>query len=266
MAAMTDSFLGKRVSGLLLHLHTLPLGSTIVGMGAGIPLICHFGRTRCHFWWLLEFLRVGIAGPNHWLERSWGAASVNQEGSRKWGKTSFVCRRRNPASRHLHDRLHVEPTPRNPYAAPSSVLEDKKPKVGSSVAVVFGAAIGNGIAYTVLSGCGLVFLWVLVAQGVPTRELYSRAYQSNSYLIFAHVVGLGCLLPGGYWTARLSREGPIRNAGLAGILISVFSLTQNLVPYNLPIPFWSRVASAAIPIPAFLLGALYWRRVHHSSL
>jgi hypothetical protein len=157
-------------------------------------------------------------------------------------------------------------TSRNRYAAPSSALEDAKPKVGSSAAIAFGAAVGNGIAYAVLSGCGLVFLWALVAQGVPTQELYSRAYQSNFYLIFAHVVGLGCLVPGGYWTARLSREGPFRNAWLAGLLISVFSLAQNLVPYNLPIPFWSRIVSVAIPIPAFLLGALWWRRVRQISL
>ena len=157
----------------------------------------------------------------------------------------------------------MEPAPRNPYAVPSSTVEDTEPKVGGSVAVLLGAAIGNGISYAVLFICGLVFLWVLTAQGVPTQELYSRAYQSNSYLIFAHIVGLVCLLPGGFWTARLSRERPLFNALLAGLLISALALTQNLAPYNLPIPLWSRIASAVIPIPAFLLGAFWWRRVRH---
>jgi len=160
----------------------------------------------------------------------------------------------------------VEPTPRNRYAAPSSAVEDIEPNAGSSAAVLLGAAIGNGIAYAVLFVCGLVFLWVLTAQGVPTQELYTRAYKSNSYLIFAHAVGLVCLLPGGYWTARLSRERPFLNALLAGILVSALALIQNLVPYNLPIPFWSRIASAVIPIPTFLLGALWWRRARHLSL
>jgi hypothetical protein len=159
----------------------------------------------------------------------------------------------------------MEPTPRNPYAVPSSTLEAAKPKVGSSVAILLGAAIGNGIAYTVLSVSALVFLWALVAQGVPIQELYTRAYQSSSYLIFAHIVGIVCLLPGGYWAAHLSRKRHFLNAFLAGFLVSVFSLIENLVPYNLPIPFWSRVASAAIPIPAFLLGAFWWRRARHSS-
>jgi hypothetical protein len=157
----------------------------------------------------------------------------------------------------------MEPAPRNPFAAPSSAVEGTEPNVRTSAAVLLGAAIGNGIAYAVLYVCGMVFLWVLTAQGVPTQELYSRAYQSNPYLIFAHVVGLVCLVPGGYWTARLSGKAPFLNASLAGFLVSAFALTQNLVPYNLPIPFWSRIASAAIPIPAFLLGALCWRRARH---
>jgi hypothetical protein len=160
----------------------------------------------------------------------------------------------------------MNPTTRNPYAPPSAAAENTRPGSGRSVAVLVGAAIGNGIAYAVLSISGLVLLWVLTAQGVPAQELYSRAYQSNAYLLFAHFVGLVCLLPGGYWAARLSREGPVLSALLAGSLVSVFTLAQNFVPYNFPIPLWSRVASIAIPIPAFALGALWRHRARHLPL
>jgi hypothetical protein len=113
---------------------------------------------------------------------------------------------------NINVKPRVEPAPRNPYAAPSSAVGDTVPHMGSAMAILLGAAIGNGIAYAVLSVCGVVFLWVLTAQGVPAQELYVRAYQSNSYLLFAHVVGLVCLLPGGYWGARAVRAIPRRSS------------------------------------------------------
>jgi hypothetical protein len=158
----------------------------------------------------------------------------------------------------------MQTTPRNPYAAPTSAVADTQAEARHSVAVLIGAAIGNGIAYGVLAVCSLIFLWVLTAQGVPIQDLYSRAYQSDTYLIFAHLVGLACLMPGGYWAARLSRGRTTLNVSLAGSLVSIFALLENVTPYIAPIPLWSRVASVAIPVPAFILGALYWRRASKS--
>ncbi|MCR6480699.1 hypothetical protein NU688_31410 [Variovorax sp. ZS18.2.2] len=127
-------------------------------------------------------------------------------------------------------------------------------------AVLIGAAVGNALSYVVLFIFGLVFLWVLVAHGVPGNESYARAYESTSYLLFAHVVGFLCLLPGGLWAAKLSESSHIRNAVVAGALVAAFVLLGNLVPYSLPIPLWSRVASVVLPVPAFILGAMLQRR------
>jgi hypothetical protein len=107
--------------------------------------------------------------------------------------------------------------------------------------------------------CSLIFLWVLTAQGVPVQELYLRASQNSAYLVFAHIVGLVCLMPGGYWVAHLSNERSILTASLAGSLVSAFALLENLTPYIAPIPFWSRIVSVAIPVPAFILGSWCWR-------
>lgn len=132
--------------------------------------------------------------------------------------------------------------------------------VSSATAVLVGAAIGNGLSYAVLFVFGLLYLWVLVAQGVPGNDAYARAYESMPYLVFAHLVGFLCLVPGGVWAAKLSSNSHIRNAALAGLLVAVFALLGNLVPYYLPVPVWSRVASVLLPLPAFLLGAVLQRR------
>jgi hypothetical protein len=129
------------------------------------------------------------------------------------------------------------------------------PRLKPTTAVLLGAAVGMSLSYVVLFVCGLLFLWVLVAQGVPGAESYARAHDSTAYLIFAHALGFACMVPGGLWAARFSERAHTRNAALAGLLVALFALLGNLVPYHLPVPFWSRIASAVIPIPAFMLGA-----------
>jgi hypothetical protein len=142
----------------------------------------------------------------------------------------------------------------------SSSFQQPRPEVRASAAVLIGAAVGSALSYVVLFIFGLVFLWVLVAQGVPGNESYARAYESTTYLAFAHAVGFICLLPGGYWASRLSQRRHSRNAALAGAMVAVFAVIGNLVPYYLPVPLWSRIASIILPIPAFLLGAWLQRR------
>ncbi|MFT3735286.1 MAG: hypothetical protein QM776_09705 [Rhodocyclaceae bacterium] len=150
----------------------------------------------------------------------------------------------------------------NPYSAPRSELEEPSGTTTDSqlVAIVIGAAIGNGISYTVLFIMGLVFLWVLAMQGVPAQETYMQAYQSVPYLVSCHTIGFLCLIPGGYWSARLSRNRHLMTAALAGGLVVLFALMANLLPYELPVPFWSRVVSVVASIPAYLLGAKLWQR------
>jgi hypothetical protein len=132
--------------------------------------------------------------------------------------------------------------------------------VGHKVAIVIGAAIGNGLSYAVLFICGLVFLWTLVAKGIPGNEAYTQAYKSVAYLLFAHTVGFVCMLPGGAWTAKLSVRCCKRNAAIAGSLVAVLTLLSNLIPYYVPIPFWSRLLSFLLPIPAFVAGAMWQTR------
>jgi hypothetical protein len=146
----------------------------------------------------------------------------------------------------------------NRYAAPNAPLDENTPS-SSATAVLIGAAIGNGISYAVLFVFGLVFLWSLALQGVPTQDLYVKAHQSTSYLAFAHVVGFLCLIPGGYWSARLSPHKPLLTALLAGGIVAAFTATANLIPYELPIPLWSRITSVVTAFPAFALGAA-WRQ------
>jgi hypothetical protein len=148
-------------------------------------------------------------------------------------------------------------TSTNPFAPPKTAVE--LARSSDITAILVGAAVGNGSAYAVLFVLGGVFLWMLTLSGVPSAQLYVRAYQSTGYLLFAHLAGAAACLPGGYWAARLSESRPVRNAIIAGCLVSLLALCAYVVPYELPGPFWSHAASVILPIPAFLLGAL-WRQ------
>lgn len=140
------------------------------------------------------------------------------------------------------------------------------PKNSATVAVVIGAAIGNGLAYAVLFVSGLVFVWYLVACGVPAELAYMRAHESVGYLIFAHTLAVASLVPGGYWTARLSSTSRIRNAVLAGLIVCTLTLLAYLMPYDIPAPWWSRVAAILSPLPAYLIGAVLHNRKSAASL
>jgi hypothetical protein len=134
-----------------------------------------------------------------------------------------------------------------------------EPNPVRTMPVLLGFCIGNGASYAALYISGLVFLWVLVAQGVPPEEVYARAYQSTPYLVYAHILGFLAMAPGGYWTARLSSGSPVRRTLFAGALMSSFVVAQLAIPYDLPIPWWSQVASVVTPIPAFIAGMLWWK-------
>jgi hypothetical protein len=138
--------------------------------------------------------------------------------------------------------------------------QNNQSQCSSLTAILVGFSVGNGVSYFFLYVFATAFLWVLAAQGVPSQELYSRAYQSTAYLIFAQSVALLTIIPGGYWCARLSPRNAMVNALLAGLLLSLFAFAQLLIPYEVPNPTWSRIASVVIPVPAFLLGALWWRK------
>jgi hypothetical protein len=148
----------------------------------------------------------------------------------------------------------------NPHASLGAEAGGPGQSTSGAAAVMIGAAIGIGVAYAVLFVCGLIFLWVLVAQGVPAADTYARAYESTRYLVFAHAVGFLCGVPGGYWSARLSAARPLRSAVLSGALVVLFTFLQNLIPYYLPVPLWSRTVAVLVPLPAFVCGAWLWLR------
>lgn len=147
----------------------------------------------------------------------------------------------------------------NPYATPHAPPPEQAshPRL---TAVLIGAAIGNGIAYAVLWVISIGFLWLLTLQGVPTEELYFRAYASTPYLVLAQTVAFICLLPGGYWSARLSPSNGAAVALWAALLIAGLAALEYISPYQQPLPAWSRVVSLVSPFPAFWLGAVIWYR------
>jgi hypothetical protein len=149
----------------------------------------------------------------------------------------------------------------NPYASPLSDVEGSQ-STSDVTAILIGAAIGNGIAYALLSVFGVIFLWILVAQGVPTQDLVARVYQSTGFILFGHAVAFFCCSAGGYWSARLSRDRHLSAALAAGVLLSLLTVVVLLIPYSSPLPAWSNVASVIVPVPAFLLGASWWQRMN----
>lgn len=147
----------------------------------------------------------------------------------------------------------------HPYAAPKSSLEEFIPG-SSGTAALIGAAIGNGISYAVLYVITIIFLWVLTWQGVSVQDLQVKLYQSMAFLVVAHSVGFLCLIPGGYWSARLRPQKPMATALLAGGIVAMFTAITNILPYEDTTPVWSRIVSVVSIFPAFAFGAALWQR------
>jgi hypothetical protein len=144
--------------------------------------------------------------------------------------------------------------PSNPYAAPRTEVGRGSP-AGDATAVAVGSALGVGVAYAAQFFFLLVFLWVLVAQGVPRTDTYARAYESNEIFVLLLVANFLGGLVGGYWSARLSTGRRRRSAVLAGVTVALFTALQYyLLPYYLPGPAWSRIASILLPVPTFSVG------------
>ena len=147
----------------------------------------------------------------------------------------------------------------NPYALPKAPLAAAEPARGLTTAVLIGAAVANGVWYAVGYCYSQGWIWALFLQGVAIEALEVRYMESVAAISIAHVLGFACMMPGGYWAARLCTGHPYLSAVLAGGLFLVFTAMQFVLPYEMPVPNWSRALSLLLPIPAFLLGA-WWRR------
>jgi hypothetical protein len=90
------------------------------------------------------------------------------------------------------------------YAPPRSGVNTQRPEPSGMTPILVGAAIGAGASYVLLTLSGLAFFWLLAVQGVPSQELYARAYQTTWYVLAAYMVSAGCYAFGGYWTSRLA--------------------------------------------------------------
>jgi YD repeat-containing protein len=155
----------------------------------------------------------------------------------------------------------VAEKPRNPYAAPQSHVGQQESAGSAAGAALIGAFVNLGAYWAVASIPGWIDMWTLVGAGVPSAQVFWRAYQSTPFLLLEHGIGLACQAFGGYWAAKLCPHSARKSAAIAGAMTAVFALLQDtLTPYDLPIPMWSRALSVLMPIPAFAFGALLWQR------
>jgi len=146
--------------------------------------------------------------------------------------------------------------PVNPYATPQASVEVAAPAKGTNrEAIWIGAAIGMGVSYPISYALMLAYTWILVFQGASVQELYYRVAQSPVLLAVSFTFGFVAYIVGGYWTARLSTDRPMRNALAAAGLLMLFGVFAYLLPYEIPIPMWARVVSLLLPIPAYAAGA-----------
>lgn len=155
--------------------------------------------------------------------------------------------------------MDQSPAP-NPYSASADpFVENLSPHSGRE-AVFLGVVIGLGFNFGVGSVVGWLFMWYLYMQGFTGRALYIPLYQSPSYLLVAHLIGMLATLCAGYWCARLDKERNLLHATLTGLIINAIVIVHYTMPYDQPYPFWSEVCSFIIPIPGCIVGTLLWRR------
>ncbi len=153
----------------------------------------------------------------------------------------------------------------NPYKTPVASIENSPEGSFSLVAVLIGAAVGNGILYAVSSTTALIFLWCLAFHGVSPESLYLKLCESTGYLVLEYVLSLLCLISGGYWSAKLGPQSPYRHALASGTVFTLLTVIHFFYPFEIPHPIWSRPLLLVTTIPAFLLGARWWRNANPVS-
>ena len=150
--------------------------------------------------------------------------------------------------------------PSNPYAAPAALVEDRGPEGFTLAFSIVGMLIGTGAAYTlglIYAGFAqLAFLWT----GVELNDLYNAVATSPLHNAVSHVINVSAEALGGYWAAKLAPHRPIPHAVVAGFLMLIPAAAAFLVPYDFPHPAWSLALMFVTPVPAAVLGAMWWRR------
>jgi hypothetical protein len=144
----------------------------------------------------------------------------------------------------------------DPYTPPSAPVRDRQPEgVGSTwKAVTFGVLAD--IAGTFLAGLLLLVVLgsVMVSRGASPEELDRTLLQSDAYLLFAGVIGLGFTVLGGYVAARVANQREYYHGLLTGIVVLVFSeMMTSLSPEGYPLAY--RIIGDLLAIPAALFGA-----------
>ncbi len=150
--------------------------------------------------------------------------------------------------------------PANPFRPPDSAPAPAQAPAPLLVPVFVGTSVGTGSYYLTANVVGFAFMWWLTATGTPLARLYREVYANVPFVLASHVLASACMALGGYWAARIDATGRRRPALLCAVATIVLVLLQDALPYDLPIPGWSRIASLVLPIPLYLAGAALWRR------
>lgn len=147
--------------------------------------------------------------------------------------------------------------------SPSSPREPI-PGISNKWVVSLGILIGEGANIVLVSILWIVSSWVFRSQGVPVNELGAHAYQSTAYLITAGILGFASFVFAGGWCARFAPESALRTSFFSGILLFCFCFVSLLVPYGPPVPSWVVVSGFIIPLVAYPVGAILYRKRYGS--
>jgi hypothetical protein len=149
----------------------------------------------------------------------------------------------------------------NPYAAPQSSLKDPEdvPKFQFSVPLI-GMLAATGAAYCLNLLYGNLAQWALLSRGVPLNDLYNSVAGSPLHNLVGHSLNILATAVVGHWIAKLHPQRAFSHGVVAGVLIWIPVTIGWVNPYDMPHPAWSVLLTYLTPIPAVLLGVLWFRR------
>lgn len=141
-----------------------------------------------------------------------------------------------------------------PLKVPPKVNRSRSPFNLSAILLGGGASLLSLALFNFLLGS--IAALVFVSNGLPPEAILPTFYDSESLLTLVLVGSFFCIGLGGFITAAIARRARLLHALGLGVLLTLIGIALQQAPW-LPaseLPFWFETASAALMIPAALIG------------
>ncbi len=212
--------------------------------------------------WLYLFLLIllGLLGSHFWLSYTlpnlitslW--FYVIRDGL-VWISSILWLRLVRVSWRSIREIYQTRVVPLLPLTTPPKASRARSPFSISAILLGGGASLLSLALFNFLLGA--IAASVFISNGLRPEAILPTFYDSESLLTLVLIGSFFCISLGGFLTTALARRARLLHALGLGVLLTVIGLALQRVPWFpalTELPFWFQTASAALMIPAALVG------------